>query len=100
MIPLARHATPAEIAGVVVFLASEESSFITGATIAADGGLSIEATGRARSSDAALHPPKPGRCANLSRDHAAGTGISRAVRADNHHKESRWQPQNSRSSSS
>ena len=41
MIPLARHATPVEIANVVVFLASEESSFITGATIAADGGLSI-----------------------------------------------------------
>jgi NAD(P)-dependent dehydrogenase (short-subunit alcohol dehydrogenase family) len=41
MIPLARHATPEEIADVVVFLASDESSFITGATIAADGGLSV-----------------------------------------------------------
>ena len=41
MIPLARHATAAEIANVVVFLASDESAFITGATVAVDGGLSI-----------------------------------------------------------
>jgi NAD(P)-dependent dehydrogenase (short-subunit alcohol dehydrogenase family) len=41
MIPLGRHATAEEIAQVVVFLASDESSFITGATIAADGGLSV-----------------------------------------------------------
>jgi NAD(P)-dependent dehydrogenase (short-subunit alcohol dehydrogenase family) len=41
LIPLARHATPEEIAGVVVFLASDESTFMTGATVAVDGGLSI-----------------------------------------------------------
>lgn len=41
MIPLARHARPQEIAQVVVFLASDESAFMTGATVAADGGLSI-----------------------------------------------------------
>jgi len=41
MIPLARHATPAEIASVVVFLASDDSAFMTGATVAVDGGLSI-----------------------------------------------------------
>ena len=41
MIPLGRHASPEEIAQVVVFLASDESAFITGATIAADGGLSV-----------------------------------------------------------
>jgi NAD(P)-dependent dehydrogenase (short-subunit alcohol dehydrogenase family) len=41
MIPLDRHAQPAEIARAIVFLASDDSSFITGATIAADGGLSI-----------------------------------------------------------
>ncbi|MHB1836766.1 MAG: SDR family NAD(P)-dependent oxidoreductase [Solirubrobacteraceae bacterium] len=41
MIPLARHATPAEIAAAVVYLASDESAFMTGHTLTIDGGLSI-----------------------------------------------------------
>jgi NAD(P)-dependent dehydrogenase (short-subunit alcohol dehydrogenase family) len=41
MIPLSRHASPEEIAHSVVFLASDESAFMTGATLAIDGGLSI-----------------------------------------------------------
>ena len=41
MIPLSRHAQPEEIARTVLFLASDESSFMTGATVAADGGMSI-----------------------------------------------------------
>jgi NAD(P)-dependent dehydrogenase (short-subunit alcohol dehydrogenase family) len=41
MIPLARHATPEEIAAAVVFLAADESAFMTGSQLVVDGGLSI-----------------------------------------------------------
>jgi NAD(P)-dependent dehydrogenase (short-subunit alcohol dehydrogenase family) len=41
MIPLSRHASADEIAAAVVFLASDESAFMTGHTLAVDGGLSI-----------------------------------------------------------
>jgi NAD(P)-dependent dehydrogenase (short-subunit alcohol dehydrogenase family) len=41
MIPLRRHAKPEEIAATVVFLCSPGSAFITGATIAVDGGMSV-----------------------------------------------------------
>jgi NAD(P)-dependent dehydrogenase (short-subunit alcohol dehydrogenase family) len=37
-IPMRRSGKPQELAGVVVFLASEASSFVTGETIAVDGG--------------------------------------------------------------
>lgn len=41
MIPLGRHATPEEIGRVVLFLASDDSAFMTGATVPVDGGMSI-----------------------------------------------------------
>ena len=41
-IPLGRVGQPQDIANVVVFLASDDSSYITGQTITADGGLVIK----------------------------------------------------------
>jgi len=39
MIPMERFGEPDEIASTALFLASEESSYVTGANIAADGGF-------------------------------------------------------------
>ncbi|MEB3103528.1 SDR family NAD(P)-dependent oxidoreductase [Ferviditalea candida] len=40
-IPLGRHASPQEIARSVLYLASDQSSFTTGSTLAVDGGMSV-----------------------------------------------------------
>lgn len=41
-IPLGKYATPEEIAQLVYFLASDESSFITGTTQVIDGGITVQ----------------------------------------------------------
>src|SRR5215475_1633310 len=44
--PLERNCTPAEIAGPLVFLVSDLSSFVSGQTLVVDGGLFWVPTGR------------------------------------------------------
>jgi NAD(P)-dependent dehydrogenase (short-subunit alcohol dehydrogenase family) len=41
MIPLGRHARPEEVARAVLYLASDDSAFVTGTTFALDGGMSV-----------------------------------------------------------
>ena len=40
-IPLARHASPEEIARSVLYLAGPDSSFVTGSTLTVNGGMHI-----------------------------------------------------------
>ena len=41
-VPAARWGTPADLAGIAVFLASPASDFITGTAIPVDGGFSVQ----------------------------------------------------------
>jgi gluconate 5-dehydrogenase len=43
-IPLKRPGVPGDLDGAIVFLASEESRYITGQTLLVDGGISTGAT--------------------------------------------------------
>ena len=49
--PLGRVGTPDEVASCVLFLASDEASFVTGATLVVDGGLT---TGQLRMAEELL----------------------------------------------
>ena len=40
-IPLGRLGQPGDVAGLAVFLASEDASYVTGSTFVVDGGLSV-----------------------------------------------------------
>ena len=42
MTPLGRMGTPADVANAMLFLASDESSYITGTEIVIDGGLMVQ----------------------------------------------------------
>ena len=41
MIPMGRMGTPADVAGVVAFLASDRAAYITGQVFVVDGGLAM-----------------------------------------------------------
>jgi 3-oxoacyl-[acyl-carrier protein] reductase len=41
LVPLGRRANPADVAGAVAFLASEDAAYITGAVLPVDGGLAM-----------------------------------------------------------
>jgi 3(or 17)beta-hydroxysteroid dehydrogenase len=42
MVPLGRFGTPAEVAGLCVYLLADESAFVTGAELTLDGGLTAQ----------------------------------------------------------
>jgi meso-butanediol dehydrogenase/(S,S)-butanediol dehydrogenase/diacetyl reductase len=42
LIPMRRVGRPEEVASAILFLASDEASFITGAALVADGGLTAQ----------------------------------------------------------
>ena len=53
-IPLGRVQTPGEVGNVVLFLASDDSTYITGANIMTDGGMTIQLINRERFSSQPL----------------------------------------------
>ncbi len=58
-IPLGRVQAPREVGNVALFLASEQSSYVTGANIFTDGGMTIQLTNRERFASKALEGTAP-----------------------------------------
>ena len=58
-IPLGRVQTPREVGNVVLFLASEQSAYVTGANIFTDGGMTIQLTNRERFASRSLEGKAP-----------------------------------------
>lgn len=58
-IPLGRVQSPREVGNVALFLASEQSSYVTGANIFTDGGMTIQLTNRERFASKALEGTAP-----------------------------------------
>ena len=58
-IPLGRVQTPREVGNVVLFLASDQSSYMTGANIFSDGGMTIQLTNRERFASRSLEGVAP-----------------------------------------
>ena len=56
--PLARRGTPEEVANVYAFLASDEASFITGALINVDGGITVSKGGCSHEDNKQVQAPK------------------------------------------
>ena len=59
-IPMRRVQSPREVANVVLFLASEAASYITGANIFTDGGMTAQLINQARYASKALEGKVPG----------------------------------------
>jgi NAD(P)-dependent dehydrogenase (short-subunit alcohol dehydrogenase family) len=58
LVPMARWATPDEVATVVTWLASPAASFVTGADIPVDGGFSVAMPAHARRTLSRVRPPE------------------------------------------
>ncbi|KAI6195992.1 hypothetical protein M3Y94_01055800 [Aphelenchoides besseyi] len=59
LVPLRRFGSPSEIGNVIVFVASDQASYMTGSMIVVDGGLLVGAPGpKPRSKSSERSPPK------------------------------------------